>query len=129
MEFLFAIPADEREIFRILNDIAPSWVHFLPTRWAGVHAQYRRELPAEIDDVLWCADQLQHLMVARGFEAARLELVAQFTALLALAFVIERGFEFDDEFDGFAESIHHQFLASERLDLGDSQLFLLLEQF
>ena len=55
-------------------------------------------------------------------------MVSNLDLLVVFAFVVEVVLEFDDEFNGFAQSVHDEFLGS-KLDLGDLQAFLLFGQF
>ena len=86
-------------------------------------------LASVIDDVLRCAVEFEHLVVAGCFKPTGFELVADFDLQVVLGFVLEVVLELDDEFHGFTEPVHDQLLCSEGFDLGDFEAFLLFCQF
>ena len=94
-----------------------------------MEADGRCYLPTEVDDVLRGPDEFEHFVVPSGLKPPGLELVTQLRALLVLGFLIKSVLQFDDELNGLAQPVHHQFLVAERLDPRYPELLLRLEQF
>ena len=86
-------------------------------------------LASEINDVLRCTFKFQHFMVSSGFKTTGFKLISNLDLLVVFPFVVEVVLKFDDEFNGFAQSVHDEFLGSERFDLGDLQALFLFCKF
>ena len=127
---MFAIPADEAPAIGVVPvEVAPTRVEFLTALRTGVDAQDRDDLTPEVDDVLRGSHEFQKFVVAGGFQATRLQLVANLGALLVLGLVVEVVLQLTDEFDALAQPIHDQLLAAERLHPDEFVPFLLLDEF
>ena len=95
----------------------------------GVEDESWDVLPSEVNNVLRCTFKLQHFVVSSGFQSTGFQLVADLDFLVVLAFVMKVVFEFDNQFNRFAKSVHDEFLSTEGFHLGDFEAFFLLGKF
>ena len=68
-------------------------------------------------------------MVTSGFQATGFELVSNLDLLVVLAFIIKAVLKFNNELNGFTETVHDEFLVLECSDLGEFDSLFLLCKF